>query len=373
MPETILVSDVVRILEDWAPKQYAYDWDNVGLQVGSLNKKVNRVMITLDVLENVVDEAIENEVNLIIAHHPLLFKAIKRINVDQPEGRILAKLLQHNITVYAAHTNLDITEGGISDMLADRLALSDREVLIPTKQVNLYKLIIYVPVAHLDTLREALAEQGAGHIGNYSHCTFQTQGKGSFKPLAGANPFIGQEGTIEFVEEVKLETIIKEDQMNQLLSVIKYVHPYEEPAFDLIPLVNQGEKIGVGRIGVLSETMSLERFCKFTKEKFSIPNLRVVGDLEKKVKKVAILGGSGEDFTVQAKRKGADVYVTGDMTFHDSQDANAMGLAVVDPGHHVEKVMIEDVKLYMEKKASEKGLNITFITSQQNTEPFQFL
>ncbi|WP_198663182.1 MULTISPECIES: Nif3-like dinuclear metal center hexameric protein [Paraliobacillus] len=264
----VRIRDIVAILEELAPKEYAYDWDNVGLQIGSSEDKVNKVLLTLDVLENVVDEAIEKEVDLIIAHHPLLFKPLKQIDTGKSEGRIIEKLLKHKIAVYAVHTNLDVIDGGVSDILSDRLEVIDTSVLVPSEH---------------------------------------------------------------------------------------------------------GDSIGAGRIGELKETISLNDFCLRVKEKLEIPALRVVGELNKKVRKVAVLGGSGKDFINQAKLMGADVYVTGDMTFHDAQDAMAMDLAVIDPGHHVEKVMKAYLKSYLEKKTTEKSLNVTFEESIKNTEPFQFL
>src|SRR5690625_1754828 len=183
---------VFQVMENWAPKNLAYDWDNVGLQIGSYHKQVNKVMITLDVLESVVDEAIKKEVDLIIAHHPLFFKSVKQINYDTPIGRTIAKLIQHDITVYAAHTNLDIANGGVNDLLCEKLQLHSTKNLIHIKNEKLYKLMVYVPLSHAENVRNAISNAGAGHIGNYSHCTFQTKGQGTFKPLAGTNPYIGK-------------------------------------------------------------------------------------------------------------------------------------------------------------------------------------
>lgn len=195
-------------MERLAPKSLAYDWDNVGLQVGSFSTPVKKIMVTLDVLEEVVDEAITKNVSLIIAHHPLLFKPVKQLSTDTPQGRVLHKLLQHNITVYAAHTNLDIAEGGVNDVLCEKLKIKNTKVLIKERTETLYKLVVYVPQTHQKVLREAIGKAGAGHIGNYSHCTFQTMGKGTFKPLEGTNPYIGSQDKMEFVPEVKIETIV---------------------------------------------------------------------------------------------------------------------------------------------------------------------
>ncbi|MBM7569641.1 Nif3-like dinuclear metal center hexameric protein [Aquibacillus albus] len=373
MGKAIPASKLITLFESWAPKHLAYEWDNVGLQVGSLNKPVKKVMVTLDVLENVVNEAIEKNVDLIIAHHPLLFEPLKQVDINHPKGRIIEKLLKHNITVYAAHTNLDIVTGGVSDILMKKLNIDKTDVLIKSETEKLIKLIVYVPETHAANVTSALGDAGAGHIGQYSHCSFQSKGVGAFKALEGTNPFIGEKGEIEKVNEIKLETIIKENQLSSLLAVLKDAHPYEEVAYDLIPLLNNGEKIGAGRIGSLKESMSLGDFCEFVKNKFEVPALRVTGDLESKIKKVALLGGSGKGFIHVAKRMGADVYVTGDMTFHEAQDAWQMGLHVIDPGHHVEKFMRESVKFFLEDKITDLDASVQVIVSKENTEPFQFM
>ncbi|UOQ42499.1 Nif3-like dinuclear metal center hexameric protein [Halobacillus salinarum] len=363
---------LIKEFEKWSPKSLAFDWDNVGLQVGTLHKPINKVMITLDVLENVVEEAIEKNIDLIIAHHPLLFVSLKQINLDTPKGRVIQKLIQHDITVYAAHTNLDIAEGGVNDVLAEALDLHELQPLIPTGEDDLYKLAVFVPEDHAEKVRDAVSEAGAGYIGNYSHCTFQIAGEGSFMPQEGTNPFLGKQGTLEKVKEKRIETIVPKSKLNQVIQAMQTAHPYEEAAYDLYQLENKGEKIGVGRIGVLERPMTLERLAEKVKEKYQIPALRVTGNLNKNAKKVAILGGSGEKYIHQAGQMGADVYITGDMTFHMAQDAQEMGLSVIDPGHHVEKLVCAKIKEYLENQCGFEK-EVTFYLSEANTEPFTFL
>ncbi|WP_085991888.1 Nif3-like dinuclear metal center hexameric protein [Oceanobacillus senegalensis] len=364
-------STVFQVMERWAPKALAYDWDNVGLQIGSYNKKANKIMVTLDVLESVVDEAIEKNVDLIIAHHPLLFKPMKQVNVDTSQGRIVKKLVEHDITVYAAHTNLDAASGGVNDMLCDSLGVHSVDVLIETKKENLYKIVVYVPTSHIDEVRNALSNSGAGHIGNYSHCTFQLRGQGTFKPLEGTNPYIGTKDELEIVDEVRLETIVQESQLHNVIRSLIMEHPYEEPAYDIFPLKNEGNRYGIGRIGQVSKEMRLRDFCEHVKKSFNMDHIRVTGNLDKKVKKVAILGGSGEKYIHLAKRKGADVYITGDMTFHQAQDAWQSGLAVIDAGHYIEKIMKQNTVNYLQKSLDMEANNI--IVSETNTDPFQFI
>ncbi|MFB1050793.1 Nif3-like dinuclear metal center hexameric protein [Paraliobacillus sp. JSM ZJ581] len=369
MTKSIVVKDVIDVIEDMAPKDLAYDWDNVGLQIGSMHKEVEKVMVTLDVLENVVDEAVEKGIDLIIAHHPMLFKALKQINLDQAKGRTIKKLIQHDISVYAAHTNLDIAFGGVNDMLANQLAIKNTQVLVPFDHETLIKLVVYVPEQHLVEVKNALGDNGAGYIGNYSHCTFSQEGTGSFVPKEGTDPYIGTIGKEEKVKEIKIETIIPASKKDFFVKTLLTAHPYEEPAYDLIPLVNKGRVTGLGRIGTLDQDIKLKEFCDTVKEKLDVSNLRVIGDLDKKIRKVAILGGSGEGFISQAKRMGADVYITGDLTFHEAQEAWEMGLTVIDPGHYVEKVMIEGMIAFLQKKK----WPLTFTPSTSNTDPFQFL
>ncbi|WP_188453638.1 Nif3-like dinuclear metal center hexameric protein [Virgibacillus oceani] len=371
MTSTIRNADVFRIMEEWAPKHLAYDWDNVGMQLGSSSKPVKKIMVTLDVLESVVDEAIENNIDLIIAHHPLFFKSTKQINTDSPQGRIIQKLILHDITVYAAHTNLDAADNGVNDMLCDILDIKSREILLESHTEKLVKVAVYVPDTHIKEVREALSDNGAGHIGNYSHCTFQTSGQGTFKPLEGTNPFIGQANEMEMVNEIKLETIVPESILPSVLDAMVKAHPYEEASYDVYPLNRKGKAYGIGRVGLLENSMTLEMFCEYVKEKLNVPKVRVTGDLSAKVSRVAVLGGSGEKYINDAFRKGADVFITGDMTFHVAQDAWQMGLSVIDPGHHVEKVMKQATKQYLDQHLSKNRVNV--FVSEMNTEPFRFV
>lgn len=366
---------IFHLLEQWAPKKMAYDWDNVGLQVGSYTKPVKKIMVTLDVLESVVDEAIEKEVDLIIAHHPLLFKPLKQLNLDHWRGRVIQKLIRHDITVYAAHTNLDVAEGGVNDILSDLLNLTDRDVLDKTMEDSLYKLAVYVPETHLDTVLTALSEAGAGHIGSYSHCTFQTKGTGTFMPEIGANPFIGERSKLEKVSEIKVETLVQESILAKVLQAMLKAHPYEEVAYDLFQLKNEGEILGVGRVGSLRDAMKLEDFVTYTKKALEIDHVRVSGDLSRMVKRVAVLGGSGEKYINAALQKKADVYITGDMTFHFAQEAIEMGISVIDAGHYIEKVMKKRTKQYLEEKIRDGSVtdtSIEVIESEVNTDPFLY-
>ncbi|MBX0358742.1 Nif3-like dinuclear metal center hexameric protein [Halobacillus sp. Nhm2S1] len=369
MNQTSTAQDIIREFEKWSPKGLAFDWDNVGLQVGTLNKPVKNIMVTLDVLENVVDEAIEKEVDLIIAHHPLLFVKLNQINLDTPKGRIIQKLIKHDIAVYAAHTNLDIAKGGVNDVMAQLIGVTNSRPLIETGSDSLVKLTVFVPEDHADLLRDAISEAGAGHIGHYSHCTYQLSGHGTFKPEDGTNPYLGEEGQLEIVDEKRIETIVPKSRLSRVLKAMEEAHPYEEVAYDVYPLLNEGEPLGAGRVGELEKPMPLRELVELIKKEYDVPHVRVSGKMDKVIKKVALLGGSGEKYIHHAKRSGADVYITGDMTFHMTQDAMEMGLSVIDPGHHVEKVVCPKVKEYLEEKCNKQG-DLNIFVSEAYTEPF---
>lgn len=364
---------IIQWLEEFAPKHLAVDGDKIGLQIGTLKKRVKKVLVTLDVTETVVEEAIREQVDLIIAHHAVIFKPLPHVRTDLPAGRMIAKLLTHDIAVYVAHTNLDIAPGGVNDWLAERLGLVDTEVLSVTHQEKLKKLVTFVPHAQEQQVRQALGNVGAGWIGNYSHCTFRLEGTGTFLPQENTNPFIGEQGKLEEVEEVRIETIFPERIERKVLQALFKAHPYEEVAYDIYPLANQGTSYGLGRVGRLPQKMSLKEFAEHVKQAFDVPRCRVVGNLEQSVEKVAVVGGDGNKFMQAALFKGADVYVTGDVYYHTAQDALAYGLNIVDPGHHVEKVMIEGVKNVLTQAAQKAKADLEIIGSQIKTEPFSFI
>lgn len=364
---------VIQLFEQFSPKKYAMDGDKIGLQIGRLNKRIDRVMVALDVLESVVDEAIEQNVQLIIAHHPLIFRPLQQILTDTGQGRVIEKLIKHDIAVYAAHTNLDIADGGVNDMLANALQLTDVKVLVPTEGESLNKLIVFVPKENAADVREALGNCGAGAIGNYSHCTFSVAGTGRFLPGDDTNPHIGVQGRLEAVQEVRIETIYPASIEKAVLSAMFKAHPYEEVAYDIYPLANKGTERGLGRIGYLKEAMSLKKFASHVKETLHVDGVRVVGDLNSEIKKVAVLGGDGNKYFSHAKFAGADVYVTGDMYYHTAHDATMLGLNIVDPGHHIEQIMKQGVTEVLTKLCSEKGFDVEIIPSKIKTEPFQFL
>jgi dinuclear metal center YbgI/SA1388 family protein len=364
--------EVIQVFESFSPKKLAMEGDKIGLQIGNLSRKVDNVMIALDVVDEVVDEAIEKNVQLIIAHHPPIFPPLKRISSEDVTGRLIEKLIKHDIAVYAAHTNLDVANGGVNDLLADALGLQDKEVLVPTFDMKFRKLVVFVPSSHEETVREALGKAGAGAIGQYDYCSFSSSGTGRFVPNNEANPFIGVAGKLEEVEEVKIETIYPEHLEKKILSAMFKAHPYEEVAYDIYRLENKGETLGLGRVGNIPKT-TLKDFAEKVKTALEVQTVRVVGRLDAEIKRVAVLGGDGNKYYPQAIFKGADVYITGDFYYHTAHDAMAEGLNIIDPGHNIEKIMKKGVSIRLSKLFLEKKFDVNVFPSEIHTDPFQFI
>ncbi|MGG1400519.1 Nif3-like dinuclear metal center hexameric protein [Bacillus salipaludis] len=364
--------EIIQLFERFSPKGLAMEGDKIGLQIGRLNKKIDRIMIALDVLEEVIDEAIEKNVQLIIAHHPPIFRPLKNLLTDTTQGRMIEKLLKHDIAVYAAHTNLDVAKGGVNDLLAAALGLENSKVLVPTYETPLKKMVVFVPKSHEKQVRKALGNAGAGFIGNYSHCSFSTDGTGRFLPGEDTKPYLGVPGQLEEAVEVRIETIIPEPLLKKAISEMIKAHPYEEAAYDVYPVENTGEVLGLGRIGTIQQ-MTLKEFTEKVKNALEVDQVRVVGDLTAKIKKVAVLGGDGNKYLTQAKFSGADVYVTGDIYYHTAHDAMMLGLNMIDPGHNVEKVMKKGVTAVLQKMCEESGYLVEIFPSEINTDPFTFV
>ncbi|MFD1425699.1 Nif3-like dinuclear metal center hexameric protein [Kroppenstedtia sanguinis] len=363
--------DLIRVMEEWAPVSLAVENDRIGLQVGDPEAQVDGVLLALDVTEKVVDEAIRIGANWIVAHHAVIFRPLKDLRTDTPAGRLYAKLLKHDLHVFIAHTNLDSARGGVNDVLCEKLGLEQTQVMIPTRTQPLQKLVVFIPETHYDPVLRAVCEAGAGWIGNYSHCTFNLRGTGTFLPEAGTNPYIGTQGELEQVREVRLETVITPEIQGRVLAAMMEAHPYEEPAYDLYPLNLPGEVDGLGRVGNLPQKLKLQELAQTLKEAYRIPGLRMVGDGEREVSRVAVLGGSGGRYYPEAKALGADVYITGDLDHHTALDALADGLTLLDPGHHVEHLVLEQImhKLKEAPHLQEVPVQVT----QVDTNPFNYI
>lgn len=364
---------IISLFEEWAPKSLAVDGDPVGLQIGTLNKPISKVLVTLDINLNTVEEAIVMDCELIIAHHPPIYRGLNNMRTDLPQGILIEKLIKHDIAVYAAHTNLDIATGGVNDLLATALELENIDLLEQTTSEQLMKLAVFTPRESTEVVRTALSAAGAGQIGDYQSCSFTSTGEGRFKPSDLANPYIGQANELAVVEEDKIEVVFPVSMKNRVLKALLTSHPYEEPAYNLILLESEVNKKGLGRIGTLPKKLPLAAYAQIVKKQLNVPFVRVVGDLTKEVQKVAVLGGDGNKYIQTAKRAGADVLITGDLYFHVAQDAEAIGLSVIDPGHHVEQIMKVGVAEHMTEVCVNNKLKVEFIPSKISTEPFQLI
>lgn len=344
----MLAKEIVKSLNELAPPYLAEKWDNSGLQLGSLEKEVKNVLIALDISPDMLSEEILNNTDMIITHHPLIFSGIKNICRDNKRGEMIYNLIRKDIVVFAVHTNLDICENGVNKVLGDLIGINNMDILKETYSEKLYKLVVFVPNTHSDEVRSTIIKAGAGHIGEYSHCTYNVEGKGIFKPLEGTNPFIGEVGKIEEVDEVRIETIVPKNRLKKVLSSMKKVHPYEEVAFDVYLLENDYIKYGLGKIGELDKIVDIASFAEELKEKIECNNLRIYKNLDKMISRVAICGGSGSEFIKDAYRKGADLYITGDIKYHDVQLASELGINLIDAGHYdTEKHIIDFIKKYL--------------------------
>lgn len=359
----------IKKIEQKYPLNLAYDWDNVGLIVGDFESEVKKVMVCLEANEKIIDEAIDKNVDLIITHHPFIFSKMQKITTSELKGKLIHKLIKNNISIYSMHTNFDIAFDGLNDYFVDMVDLENVKILDKTNRENLYKLAVYVPKTHIDDVRIALGNSGAGHLGNYKECSFSTEGEGRFKPCDGSNPYIGKSGALESVHEVKIETIVPQKILDKVISTMIKAHPYEEVAYDLYKLENKGEAVGLGRYGKLKSNMTFKELGMLLKDKLDIEHLRVVGELGSSVSRIAIVTGSGADMVKKAYKAGCDVLITGDMKYHDAQDALDIGMKVIDCGHFdTEKVFSDIMFEYINDE-----FDIDIIKSSVNLNPFDII
>lgn len=364
---------VVQLIERLAPKHIAVPDDKIGLQLGSLQKEVRTVLVALDVNDDVVEEAIRLQAELIIAHHAIIYRPLAHLQTDTPAGRLYEKLIKHDIAVYIAHTNLDVAEGGINDMMAQALKLEVTGHLENIHTEKLKKLVVFVPESHQEQIRSAMFAAGAGWIGHYSHCSFNIAGTGTFKPQEGTDPFIGKAGKLEQVDEIRIETVVPESVERKVVQAMLKAHPYEEVAYDLYPMDLNGRTLGLGRVGKLAEPVTLADFAEIVKQSLDVPFVRVVGDGNREIKKVAVLGGSGGRYIRHAIFAGADVLVTGDIDYHTAQESIAAGIAIIDPGHNAEKIMKANVAEWLLTRLAEQKYDTKAIASQVDTETFKLM
>jgi len=369
----VRVSDVIGMINKIAPIRFAEAWDNPGLQVGDPTVKTERIMVALDACRDSVEAAIAERCTLLLTHHPLIFKPLKRVSSQDPEGALLLRAIVNGLSIVALHTNYDIAVGGVNDLLAERLGLCVTGPLQVTGSEELVKLAVFVPPGHEEKVMSALFKFSSS-IGNYAECSFRVAGTGTFLPLPGSTPFIGEQGKRSSVEELRVEVLLRREDLDAAVSAMKKIHPYEEPAFDLFQLHNRGAARGLGRIGELPEETTLAEFALSVKGRLDASALRFVGDGMRKVRRVAVCGGSGASLLTESHFRGADVLVTGDVKYHDARAAEALGLAIIDAGHFAtERLMVSGLADRFEQEFKRLGAGVAVIPFTGEQEPFSSL
>jgi len=325
------VKSICDLIEEVAPLALQESYDNAGLLVGDSQMEVTSVLVCIDITEQVIDEAIQKKCNLIISHHPLIFSGLKQLVGKNEVQRCVVKAIKNDIAIYAAHTNLDNVLQGVSAKMAEKIGLKNVHILQP-KPNALLKLITYVPQLHSYRVRQSLFEAGAGQIGNYDSCSFNVDGTGTFRANEKAQPFVGNIDELHAESETRIEVILPEYKKNKVLDALLKSHPYEEPAYDLIPLVNDWNTVGAGVVGELDEEEDELTFLNRIKQIFGVPTIRHTNLLNKKIKCVALCGGSGSSFLSDAISVNADVYISGDFKYHEFFNAENR-ILIADIGH----------------------------------------
>jgi len=368
MKKKIKVKDITTYIEEIAPLDYAEGFDNVGLLIGNYETNITGVLITLDTLENIVDEAIEKNCNLIVSFHPIIFSGLKKFNGNNYVERVVMKAIKHDIAIYATHTSLDNSFNGVSAKICEVLGIKNFKILIP-KDKLIQKLTTYVPKKDAEHLRNSLFKEGAGGIGNYQDCSFNIEGKGTYKPNQFANPTIGEKGVAHTEDEILISVIFEKHLEKNILKALIDNHPYEEVAYELVTINNFHQQIGLGMIGELKEEMESLEFLQFVKSKMKTNCVRYSSLLNKPIKKIAVLGGSGSFALKYAIAQHADIYISADFKYHEFFKAENR-IIIADIGHYESEQFTKNLLFeYLTKKFR----NFAIILSNMNTNPINYL
>lgn len=381
--------ELIEVLEERYDPSWAESWDEVGLVCGDPDDPdvtVERVLLAVDPVMSVVDEAIERGVQALVVHHPLLLSPVTSVAATSPKGRVVHRLIRHGIALYTAHTNADVPDGGVNDAIARTLGLRDVTVLVPTDGAALDKIVVFVPRDAADDVRRAMAAAGAGRIGAYDSCTFTASGQGRFRPLAGADPAIGHVGEVETVDEVRIESVLPRALRAEVVAAVRAAHPYEEMAFDLIEVADPPggsaagdlpSTRGHGRVGELAEPIPLRELAALVAQRFpaTAHGVRVAGDPGRRVHRVAVGAGSGESFLEDAARAGADVYLTSDLKHHRASEFLERGdvPALIDIAHWAaEWTWLPLAAEHVREAAADRGYTVDTLVSTKVTDPWSF-
>lgn len=360
--------DLCSYLDSVVPLSLQESYDNSGLQIGTPERDISSALISLDITPEVLDEAISSKCDIVITHHPLIFSGIKKISGGSLLDRIMMRAIKNDIAVYSSHTNLDVISNGVSRKMAEKLALSNVEVLSPLRN-RLLKLVTFIPHSHLDKVREAVFNAGAGVVGNYDCCGFSIHGTGSFRGSENTNPFVGEKGKIHHEEEIRFETVLYSHLKEKVIRALLEAHPYEEVAYDIYTIENDNIEIGLGCKGNFEEAMEEDLFLKLVSDVFEAKGVRYSKPTGKKITKVALCGGAGSSLISEAIISGADAFVTGDIKYHSFFEIDDR-ILLVDIGHFESEKFSSEILLNLIIK---KFPTFAVRISKTNTNPINYL
>lgn len=362
-------NDVIKYIETWAPPGAGWEKDNTGIQVGSRNRKIKNIFLSLELNQSSLDQAIKRNSNFIFTHHPFIFTPLKKIDlVTDTKSKLIETLIKKEITLYSAHTNLDFTSGGVSYQLAKRLGLENLRFL-QNEEGNQYKLVIYVSSGDLNKISSATFEAGGGIIGEYSNCSAYSNVTGTFKGNSSSNPTYGEKERFEKVDEIRLEVLVNKWNLKKVLAAVKQAHSYEEPAIDIYPLKNENVNYGYGVIGNLRKSLSENEFLKLVSGQLNTTSLKYCKGKKRKIKNIAVCGGSGSELVNFAISSGADAFVTADLKYHTFQDAEGK-ILLIDAGHYETEIWIlDEVKKRLDSLIQQKKSSIKVYKYSGSTNP----
>jgi dinuclear metal center YbgI/SA1388 family protein len=367
MQNTLTVKDITRLLESVAPLSLQENYDNAGLLTGNHDQPVDKALVTLDATEAVIDEAIARQCQMVIAHHPIIFGGLKKLNGKNYVERTVIKAIKHDIAIYAIHTNLDNVHTGVNRKIAAKIGLENPRILSPVKG-QLKKLVTFVPDAHLEMVKQAIFKAGSGVIGNYDECSFSVHGTGTFRANDGANPFVGEKGKQHQEAETRLETIFPAHAQWEVIKALLGSHPYEEVAYDIYPLDNEHPQVGAGMIGELKEPLAPQEFLGHLKQSMQLNCIKYTQTSGNKIHKVAVCGGAGSFLLKQAMAAGADAFVTADFKYHEFFDAENR-LMIADIGHYESEIFTKEL---LKDVILEKFPTFAVLLSETNTNPINY-
>lgn len=367
MDKVLKIKDIISEIEKHAPLSFQENYDNAGLIIGDANTQFKSALLTIDTTEDVINEAIKLGANFIISHHPIVFSGLKKITGKNYIERTVILAIKNEIAIYAAHTNLDNVYNGVNKIIGEKLGLVNCSILAPLGN-QLKKLVTFVPEAHAEKVRSAIFDAGAGMIGNYDSCSYNISGKGSFRALKNANPFVGEVGEIHYENEIRFETVFPEHLKSDVVKALLMAHPYEEVAYDIYSLDNKYYMAGAGMIGELNKEIESSSFLNELKKVFKVPIIRHTRLLNKKIKKVAFCGGSGSFLLKNAINQKADIFITGDFKYHQFFDAENQ-IVIADVGHFESEQYTKELFYDILTK---KFPNFAFHFSEVNTNPVNY-